>query len=120
MQYMLIIHNDPTTHPQPGGPGWDELMKGYYAFGQELTNRGIKYSGDPLQPPTTATTVRVRDGKTLTVDGPYAETKEWFSGYYLVECSNLDEALELAAKIPTAQYGSVEVRPVMSMAGVKS
>ena len=113
MKIMLLIHDDPTTHPQPGGPGWDELMLGYYAFGEELTKRGIPYSGDPLQPPDTATTVRVRAGKTLITDGPFAETKEWFSGYYLLDCPSLAEALELAAMIPSAQFGSVEVRPVM-------
>ena len=117
MQYMLMIHNDPQTHPQPGGPGWDDLMAGYYAFGKELASQGIKYSGDPLLPPTTASTIRIRDGKTITTDGPFAETKEWMSGYYLVDVSDLDQALALAAKIPSAQFGSVEVRPVMSMQG---
>ena len=115
MQYMLIIHNDPQIHPQPGGPGWDDLMAGYYGFGKELTSRGIKFSGDPLVPPSSASTVRIRDGKTITTDGPFAETKEWMSGYYLIEVDNLDVALELAAKIPSAKFGSVEVRPVMSM-----
>ncbi|MFN8612485.1 MAG: YciI family protein [Vulcanimicrobiota bacterium] len=113
MEYLLVIHSDPETHPQPGGPGWDELMAGYYAFGQHLAASGIKYSGNPLQPPTSATTVRIREGKKVTTDGPFAETKEWMSGYYLVDVANLDEALALAERIPTAQYGSVEVRPVM-------
>lgn len=116
MQYMLIIHNDPTTHPQPGGPGFDEMMAGYFRFNQELKERNIPFSGDPLLPPTSATTVRIRGGKVLTTDGPFAETKEWMSGYYLVDCPNIDLALELAAKIPSAQWGSVEVRPVMDMA----
>ena len=66
-------------------------------------------------PPSSATTIRIRDGKTVTTDGPFAETKEWMSGYYLVDVANLDEALALAAQIPTAKFGSVEVRPIMSM-----
>lgn len=115
MQYLLMIHNDPESHPQPGGPGWDELMAGYYSFGQHLNQQKIKYSGNPLMPPHTATTVRVRDGKPVTTDGPFAETKEWTSGYYLVEVDNLDQALTLAAQIPSAKFGSVEIRPIMEM-----
>lgn len=111
MQYMLIIHNDPELHPQPGGPGWDELMTEYAAFGEQLG----EYTGAPLNDPSTATTIRVRDGKTLTVDGPFAETKEWMSGYYVLECDELDQALKAAAMVPSAKYGSVEVRPVAEM-----
>jgi len=69
----------------------------------------------PLQPTSTATTVRVRNGKTLTVDGPFAETKEQLGGYYLVEAENLDQAVAIAARIPSARFGSIEVRPVMKM-----
>ncbi len=115
MQYMLIIHNDPEIHPRPGMKGFEELLAGYMAFNKDLEARGIKFSGDPLEPPTSATTVRIRNGKQVLTDGPFAETKEWMSGYYLVECQDLDQALELAARIPGAQFGSVEVRPVMSM-----
>ena len=115
MEYLLIIHNDPVLHPQPGGPGWDELLAEYYAFGEHLKTQKITYGGNPLTPPSTATTIRIRDGKTVTTDGPFAETKEWMSGYYLVDVANLDEALVLAARIPGAKFGSVEVRPIMSM-----
>ncbi len=111
MRYMLIIHNDPELHPQPGGPGWDQLMADYAAFSEQLGS----YTGDPLNGPETATTVRVRDGETLTVDGPFAETKEWMSGYYVIECDELDQALKAAAMVPSAKYGSVEVRPVAAM-----
>ncbi|HEY6622450.1 MAG TPA: YciI family protein [Acidimicrobiales bacterium] len=111
MRYMLIIHNDPELHPQPGGPGWDQLMADYAAFSEQLGT----YTGDPLNGPDTATTVRVRNGETLTVDGPYAETKEWMSGYYVIECDELDQALKAAAMVPSAKYGSVEVRPVAAM-----
>jgi len=112
MQYVLMIHEDPALAPAPGAAGFEEMMAGYYGFNAELERRGIKYTGNPLQPLTTATTVRVRSGKTTITDGPFAETKEWMSGYFVVDCKDLDEALELAALIPGAGLGSVEVRPV--------
>ena len=115
MQYMLIIHNDPSLHPKPGETGWDDLLTDYFAFNQHLEAQKIKFSGDPLMPPQTATTVRIRDNKSITTDGPFAETKEWMSGYYLVEVENLDVALELANLIPSAKFGSVEIRPVLQM-----
>jgi hypothetical protein len=115
MRYMLIIHNDPELHPVPGDPRWDELMDGYATFSKELASQGRPFSGDPLNDPSTATTIRVRDGETLTVDGPFAETKEWMSGYFIIDCDNLDQALAAAAMVPSAKYGSVEVRPVAEM-----
>lgn len=115
MRYMLIIHNDPELHPVPGGPGWDELMADYAEFSKQLVESGSTYIGDPLNDPSTATTVRVRHGETLTVDGPFAETKEWMSGYYIVDFDNLDQALAAAAMVPSARFGSVEVRPVAEM-----
>ena len=111
MRYMLIIHNDPELHPQPGGPGWDQLMADYAAFSEQLGS----YTGDPLNGPETATTVRVRDGEALLTDGPAAEIKEQFGGYTLIECAGLDEALRWAATVPTAFNGSVEVRPVVQI-----
>jgi hypothetical protein len=115
MRYMLLIHNDPELHPVPGDASWDELMTGYAAFSEELASHGRPFTGDPLNGPETATTVRVRKGETLTVDGPFAETKEWMSGYYIVDFDNLDQALACAAMIPSAKFGSVEVRPVAEM-----
>lgn len=115
MRYMLIIHNDPELHPVPGDADWDELMAGYVAFSKELASHGRPFTGDPLNGPETATTVRVRNGETLTVDGPFAETKEWMSGYYIIECDDLDQALGAAVMVPGAKYGSVEVRPVAEM-----
>lgn len=112
MKYVFLISNDPALFPTPGTPAFDEMMAGYAAFGQELARRGIAFEGDPLQPPTTATTLRIRGDKHLTTDGPFAESKEWMSGYYKFDCKDLDEALELAAKIPGSKYGSVEIRPV--------
>jgi len=115
MRYMLIIANDPEIHPQPGGPGWDQLMADYAEFSKQLADTGRPFTGDPLNHPSTATTVRVRDGETLTVDGPFAETKEWMSGYYVIDCDGLDQALRAAAMVPSAKFGSVEVRPLAEM-----
>jgi hypothetical protein len=115
MRYMLIIHNAPDLHPIPGSAEWDQLMADYGEFSKQLVEQGHTFTGDPLNDPSTATTVRVRDGETLTVDGPFAETKEWMSGYYIVDFDNLDQALRCAAMIPSAKFGSVEVRPVAEM-----
>ena len=90
-----------------------DLMGEYGAFTQSIIQSGHFKAGDGLQPTTTATTVRVRDGKTLTTDGPFAETREQLAGYYLVEAKDLDTALGIAARIPGARMGSIEVRPVM-------
>jgi hypothetical protein len=89
------------------------MMEEYGAFTQSIVQSGNFKAGDGLQPTTTATTVRVRDGKTLTTDGPFAETREQLAGYYLVEAKDLDTALAIGARIPGAKTGSVEVRPVM-------
>ena len=88
-------------------------MQGYGAFTQEVKEKGLMVAGDPLEKSTTATTVRVRGGSTETTDGPYAETKEQLGGYYILDCKDLDEAIECAAKIPSAAFGSIEIRPIM-------
>ena len=93
----------------------NKLFQEYGAFTQGIVKSGHFKAGDPLQPTSTATTVRVREGKTLTVDGPFAETKEQLGGYYLIEAENLDQAVAIAARIPSARFGSIEVRPVMKM-----
>ncbi len=103
MRYMLIIHNDPELHPTPGSPEWDQLMADYGEFSKQLVDRGHTFTGDPLNDPSTATTVRVRDGETLTVDGPFAETKEWMSGYYIVDFDSLDHALAVCGHGPLGQ-----------------
>jgi hypothetical protein len=112
MQYMLLICDVETEQLAPGQPGFDELMAGYAKFSEMLQTRGHAVASHRLQPTTTATTIRVRDGKTIATDGPFAETKEQFGGYYLVDCKDLDEAMVLAAQIPTALNGSIEIRPV--------
>jgi len=113
MRYLLLIYAN-EADATPMTPAEQEAEMGaYYAFGNEMQNASIPYSGEALLPTTTATTVRVRNGKTVTTDGPFAETKEQLGGYYLVECANLDAAIEWAAKIPGAAKGSIEVRPIM-------
>jgi hypothetical protein len=115
MQYMLLIYDDEQAW---GGLPEDErnsLYAEYGAFTTELRDKGALVSADQLQPTSAATTVRVRKGDQLVTDGPFAETKEQLGGYYLVDVESLDEALEWAAKLPSARYGSIEVRPVVQM-----
>jgi len=109
MQYMLLIYS-----PE-GGPDDPEVLKRYGAFTQEVRDAGKLVAGDRLEPSTAATTVRIRNGETLTTDGPFAETKELLGGYYILECESLDEALAYAEKIPAAEHGAVEVRPVAAV-----
>ncbi len=109
MQYLLLIYDDEKRWAQ----GYDKAELGEYrAFGKEFAS-AIK-GGNALQPTHAATTVRVRNRKPVTTDGPFAETKEQLGGYYLVEASNREEAIAIAAKIPGARFGSIEVRPIMT------
>jgi len=115
MQYLLLIYREEAA-AQKATKGDNEAMhKEYGAFTQDIIKSGQFKAGDALQSTRTATTVRVRGGKTLTTDGPFAETKEQLAGYYLVEAKNLDEAIGIAARIPNARDGSIEVRPIMAM-----
>lgn len=109
MQYIALIYRDEAI-PMDMEP----MMQAYGAFNQELVASGSFVAGDALQPVATSTSVRVRGGKTEVTDGPFAETKEQLGGYYLMECENLDQAIEWAAKIPTAQTGTIEVRPILT------
>ena len=113
MQYMLLIYGDQNGWQSRSEEENNQLMQDYYRFTEDLQKSGSMVGGDALEPTQTATTVRVRNDETLTTDGPFAETKEQLGGYYIVDVSSLDEALEWAAKIPGAKHGSVEVRPVM-------
>jgi hypothetical protein len=114
MQYMCLIYA-PTGAPRPSAEEEQQIFAAYGAFTEEARRSKAMVDGAPLQPPDTATTVRVRDGKRTTTDGPFAETKEWLAGFYTFECNGLDEALDWAAKIPGAAYGSIEVRPLMQI-----
>jgi hypothetical protein len=113
---MLLIYG--CDRPEPGDPGFEEALTRVNAFADECRRRGAFVYGHPLQAESTATTVSVRDGKTLITDGPFAETHEHLGGVYVFDCRDLDEALELAALCPMAEQGSIEVRPVAPVAGL--
>jgi hypothetical protein len=115
MQYLLLIYGQESdwfnlTQAQIGA-----MMADYGKFTEEITKAGKNLGANRLTPIASATTVRVRDGKRVVTDGPFAETKEQLGGYYLVEAADLDEAIALAAKIPAARHGSIEVRPIFTM-----
>jgi hypothetical protein len=113
MQYLLMIYRNEADLFKMDATERQKMSAEYGVFTQSIIQSGHFKAGDGLQPTTTATTVRVRDGKTLTTDGPFAETREQLGGYYLVEAKDLDTALAIAARIPGATTGSIEVRPVM-------
>jgi hypothetical protein len=112
MKYLCTIYGEESQMARATPEQMNEMLEAYGAFGQEAGDAIL--AGEGLQPTSTATTVRVRDGERMLMDGPFAETKEQLGGFYLLECDSLDDAIDLAAKIPGAQFGSVEVRPVMN------
>jgi len=112
MQYMLLIYNAEGQKLSPEEQG--KLFQEYMAFTQGIVKDGKFKAGDPLEPTSTATTVRVRNAKTLTTDGPFAETREQLGGYYLIDAKDLDEAIAIAARVPGAKWGAIEVRPIMN------
>jgi len=114
MKYMLLIYGDPTNFDPAEG---DAMMAEYMKFTSAILESGEMVGGDPLEGPETATAVRLRDGKRSTTDGPFAETKEVLGGYYIVDVKDLDRALELAAQIPGAKAGTIEVRPIAAVPG---
>jgi hypothetical protein len=117
MRYLLLIYEQESTEPMP-----DEALKAqmvaYDALTREIRERGLWQAGEALEPTTTATTVRLQNGQTLTTDGPFAETKEALGGFYLINARDLDEAIEIAARIPAAERGSIEVRPIWELPSV--
>jgi hypothetical protein len=115
MNYMLLIYDDEKLWGSMSESERGQVFAEYGAYTQELRDKGAYVDGDALQPTSTATSVRVRDGEQLVTDGPFTETKEQLGGYYIVDVETLDEALEWAAKIPSARLGTIEVRPVMSV-----
>ncbi|SFI25875.1 YciI family protein [Bradyrhizobium sp. cf659] len=112
MQYLLMIHQNEVEYAKNDAATSQKMLAEYQAFTQGIIQSGNFKAGDRLRPTTTATTVRVREGKTLTTDGPFAETREQLGGYYLVEAKDLNAAIEIAARIPSARIGSIEVRPI--------
>ena len=113
MLYMLLIYGSEADYARMTREERATLMQGHAAFANEALLRGILTGGAPLQATSTATTVRVRSRKRLIIDGPFAETKEQLAGTYLLNCKDRDEAIEMAARIPDALFGSIEIRPVM-------
>lgn len=113
MHYVLLIYADPAEYAKMSQEQIASNFQEYNDFTNDLLQRKIYVGGAPLQPISTSTTVRVRNGKTVTTDGPFAETKEQLGGFYIVDVKDLDEATALAAKIPDARIGSIEVRPEM-------
>ena len=115
MRYALLICTEEKRQNELSEDEAAAQTAAYMAWGEEMGARGVLQGGERLRPTTSATTVRVVDGETLTSDGPFAETKEQMGGFYLVDCKDLDEAIEVASKIPGAQHGAIEVRPIWEM-----
>ena len=114
MQYMLLIYGDQNGWETLSEAERGEMMQAYGSFSQELRDSGSLVAGDALEPTETATTVRVRDDETLTTDGPFAETKEQLGGVFVTDLPDLDEAIRIAALVPAASYGTLEIRPLIS------
>lgn len=108
MRYMLLICTEGSVKPNPKV----DLATATDAWVEEMDGRGVRQSGGPLRPSSDATTVRLREGEVVLTDGPFAETKEQIAGYDLIECADLDEAIEVASKHPMAEIGMIEVRPM--------
>ena len=113
MEYMLLIYENEAEAAARPDADKSKMYADYGVYTKSLVDAGVMRSGNALQPIATATTVRVRDRESLNADGPFAETKEQLGGYYLIDCNNIDEALAWAAKVPSAEGGSIEVRPIM-------
>lgn len=114
MRYLLLLYEE-ETDVQPPPDVRQSVMEAYAKVTAEVRERGLFQAGEALESTSTATTVRVRDGRTLVTDGPFAETKEALGGFYLIDAADLDEATEIAAKIPASWNGSVEIRPIWEL-----
>ena len=114
MRYLFLLYEGTRSTDAMADADRSSLQR-YGAFTAEVRARGIFQAGEALEPVNTATTVRIRDGRTITTDGPFAETKELLGGFYLLDCHDLDEAIELAQRIPAAEHGSVEIRPIREL-----
>lgn len=113
MKYMILIYNDPALEPAYGTPEFGAMMGGFFAANEKMGADGVLRGGEGLQGVETATSLRIRGGKVETMDGPFAETKEHLGGYYVVDVPDLDAALKYAAMLPSAAFGTIEVRPLM-------
>lgn len=115
MKYMLLIYTNPADEPEYGTASSMQVMAGYQKATQTYIADGVMRAGDALEKPHTATSIKVRNGKTEIMDGPFAETKEMLGGYYILECNDIDAAIRYAAMIPGASSGTVEIRPVVDL-----
>ena len=116
MNYLLLIYTNEAEFQAMNQTALSAMTQDYVEFTKSIVQAGQFKAGDRLKPVSTASTVRVRNGKTMITDGPFAETREQLGGYYLVDAKDLDEALAIAARIPGARHGSIEVRPIWPMA----
>jgi hypothetical protein len=113
MHYLLLIYDDESDLLKMSQAELGKMYQEYMEFTNDIKSKGNHLAGHQLQPIATATTVRVRNGKRLTTDGPFAETKEQLGGFYMIEAKDLDEAIEIASRVPSAKVGSIEVRPIV-------
>jgi hypothetical protein len=113
MKYLCLIYEDEKAWLKLPKEQSDAIMNEYFAFTNDIRKSGQYVAGEALHPTQTATTVRVRNGKTSTTDGPFAETKEQLGGFYLLEAKDLNEAIQVASRIPSARFGSIEIRPIV-------
>lgn len=117
MKYLCLIYQEEKTRDAMLKSEGEKMRADYFSFTDDIKKSGHYLGGNALQPIATATTVRVRNGRTATTDGPFAETKEQLAGYYLVEAKDLNDAIQVGARIPGARFGSIEVRPIMEIPG---
>ncbi len=120
MKYLCLIYNAEQNMNSLSKADMDAMMAEYFAFTEGIRKSGHYVAGEALDQIKTATTVRVRNGKVSTTDGPFAETKEQLGGFYLIEARDLNDAIQIAAKIPSARFGSIEVRPIMDFSKVQA
>jgi hypothetical protein len=113
MKYLCLIYSEEAMYPKMSAEDMAKMMSEYTAYTMDVKKSGALLGGNRLQPTHTATTIRVRNGKMSTTDGPFAETKEQLGGYYLLECKDLNEAIQSASRIPGARFGCIEVRPII-------
>ena len=116
MKYLCLIYDDEKQMSTTPKPDADRMMGEYFTFTENIRKSGHYIAGEALQPVSTASTVRLRNGKLSTTDGPFAETKEQLGGFYLIDARDLNDAIQVASKIPSARSGSIEVRPIRSFA----
>ena len=117
MQYVLLIYQSEAESTPPSDTAANEMLAEYRGFTNSIKESGNYLGGEALQPVATATTVRLHGGKRLVIDGPFAETREQLAGFYAIEAADLDEAIEIALRIPGARYGSIVIRPVWHLGG---